>query len=298
MSGVNSLFGIPKEPCVVAEKVAMRYRVMSTEVQAKRSNRGGKFLQRFKPRPNTVTVNALNELSLVVRRGESVGVIGRNGSGKSTLMKLVSGQVRPTGGAIHASSTPIMLGVNAALVPELSGDQNVILGGLAMGLSRDEIDDRFDEIVEVSGLEKSIHLPMKSYSSGMGARLRFAIAACGNPEILLVDEALNTGDAQFAARSKRRMDQLRESAGCVLLVSHSLTTIKDMTGRVVWLDKGDLIMDGDPKLVTKKYMEFTKLLAKGNNNSAFALLAELRTSLEMSNIISATGSGRRAAVKR
>ncbi|AIY00865.1 ABC transporter, ATP-binding protein [Arthrobacter sp. PAMC 25486] len=282
----------------MAEKVAMRYRVISTEVQAKRPNIGGKVLQRFKPRPNTVTVNALNELSLVVRRGESVGVIGRNGSGKSTLMKLVSGQVRPTSGAIHASSTPIMLGVNAALVPELSGDQNVILGGLAMGLTRDEIDDRFDEIVEVSGLEKSIHLPMKSYSSGMGARLRFAIAACGNPEILLVDEALNTGDAQFAARSKRRMDELRESAGCVLLVSHSLTTIKDMTGRVVWLDKGDLIMDGDPKVVTKKYMEFTKLLAKGNNNSAFALLAELRTSLEMSNIVSPTASGRRAAGKR
>lgn len=298
MSGISRHFSFDADPCVVAENVAMRYRVISTEVQAKIPTIGGKFLQRFKPRPNTVTVNALNDLSLVVRRGESVGVIGRNGSGKSTLMKLVSGQVRPTSGAIHASSTPIMLGVNAALVPELSGDQNVILGGLAMGLSMEEIEDRFDEIVEVSGLETSIHLPMKSYSSGMGARLRFAIAACGNPEILLVDEALNTGDAQFAARSKRRMDELRESAGCVLLVSHSLTTIKDMTGRVVWLDKGDLIMDGDPKEITKKYMEFTKLLAKGNNNSAFALRAELRASLEIANIVSATGAGRRASVKR
>lgn len=296
MSAGSPLHMGSSEPCVVAENVAMKYRVVSTEEQKKAPPMGLKFLQRLKPRPSTVTVNALNELSFVVRRGESVGVIGRNGSGKSTLMKLVSGQIRPTSGAIHATSTPIMLGVNAALVPELSGDQNVILGGLAMGLTREQIDDRFDEIVEVSGLENSIHLPMKSYSSGMGARLRFAIAACGNPEILLVDEALNTGDAQFAARSKRRMDELRDQAGCVLLVSHSLSTIKSMTGRVVWLDKGDLIMDGDPKEVTKKYMEFTKLLANGNNNSAFALRAELRSSLEIAKIVSATARGRRVAV--
>ncbi|WP_343037918.1 ABC transporter ATP-binding protein [Arthrobacter wenxiniae] len=276
----------------MADNVAMKYQVISTEEQTEVPRFGWKILQRFTPRPNTVTVHALNRLSLVVRRGESVGIIGRNGSGKSTLMKLVSGQVRPTGGAIHASSTPIMLGVNAALVPELSGDQNVVLGCLAMGLSRDEIDARFDEIVEVSGLEKSIHLPMKSYSSGMGSRLRFAIAACGNPEILLVDEALNTGDAQFAARSKRRMDELREKAGCVLLVSHSLDTIKDMTGRVVWLDKGDLIMDGNPKDVTKKYMEFTNHLARGNNISAHGLRADVMASLEVANVVNQRGGDR------
>jgi teichoic acid transport system ATP-binding protein len=289
---VDDLFAnMVPDPCIVADKVAMKYRVVSTEESKAAQPTGLKLLRRLNPRPNSVTVNALNELSLVVHRGESVGVIGRNGSGKSTLMKLVSGQVRPTSGAIHASSTPIMLGVNAALVPDLSGDQNVILGCLAMGLTRDEIDERFDEIVEVSGLEKSIHLPMKSYSSGMGSRLRFAIAACANPEILLVDEALNTGDAQFAARSKRRMDELRSKAGCVLLVSHSLDTIKDMTERVVWLDKGDLIMDGNPKDVTKTYMAFTKHLAKGNNISAQALRAETRAALEVSNIID-TSQGR------
>jgi len=296
MSEADDLAGLTSDPCIVADKVAMKYKVVSTEVQPAEPSLGWKLLKRLRPRPNMVSVNALNELSLVVRRGESVGVIGRNGSGKSTLMKLVSGQVRPTGGAIHASSTPIMLGVNAALVPELSGDQNVILGCLAMGLSRDEIDERFEEIVEVSGLEKSIHLPMQSYSSGMGSRLRFAIAACGNPEILLVDEALNTGDAQFAARSKRRMDELREKAGCVLLVSHSLETIKDMTGRVVWLDKGDLIMDGSPKDVTKKYMEFTRLLAKGNNISAQELRAEVRASLEVANIVNDSSMGHHFAV--
>ncbi|WP_349361589.1 ABC transporter ATP-binding protein [Arthrobacter antibioticus] len=244
-----------------------------------------KLMRMLNPLSNTVTVHAIKELSLVINRGESVGVIGRNGSGKSTLMKLVSGQVRPSIGAVHASSTPIMLGVNAALVPELSGDQNVVLGCLAMGLSHAQIAERFDEIVEVSGLGKSIHLPMKSYSSGMGSRLRFAVAASANPEILLVDEALNTGDAQFAARSKQRMDQLRSEAGCVLLVSHSLPTIRQMTTRTIWLDKGELIMDGSSKEVTKAYMVFTKDLAKGNHDSATRFRAETQASLEKINIV-------------
>lgn len=285
MSVAELLTKLQPTPCIVAESVAMRYRVPSTEVREDTRYGHLKILRKLNPLPNTVTVHALNELSLVVNRGESVGVIGRNGSGKSTLMKLVSGQIRPSSGAIHASNTPIMLGVNAALVPELSGDQNVVLGCLAMGLTHEEIAARFDEIVEVSGLEKSIHLPMKSYSSGMGSRLRFAIAACANPEILLVDEALNTGDAQFAARSKRRMDELRSEAGCVLLVSHSLSTIREMTTRTIWLDKGDLIMDGTSKDVTKAYTAFTKELSKGNNISADRLRSEAREQLASVNVI-------------
>lgn len=285
MSVAEMLTGLQPTPCVVAGNVAMRYRVPSTEVPEDTRYPHMKFLRALNPLPNTVTVHALNELSLVVNRGESVGVIGRNGSGKSTLMKLVSGQIRPSRGAIHASSTPIMLGVNAALVPELSGDQNVVLGCLAMGLSHEEIAARFDEIVEVSGLEKSIHLPMKSYSSGMGSRLRFAIAACANPEILLVDEALNTGDAQFAARSKQRMDELRAQAGCVLLVSHSLDTIKEMTSRTIWLDKGDLIMDGPSDDVTRAYWHFTNELSKGNNITAQRMRSEAMASLNAVNVI-------------
>lgn len=285
MSVADMLTRLRPTPCVVAEKVAMRYRVPSTEVPEDTRYPHMKFLRALNPLPNTVTVHALNELSLVVNRGESVGVIGRNGSGKSTLMKLVSGQIRPSSGAIHAASTPIMLGVNAALVPELSGDQNVVLGCLAMGLTHEEIASRFDEIVEVSGLEKSIHLPMKSYSSGMGSRLRFAIAACANPEILLVDEALNTGDAQFAARSKRRMDELRAQAGCVLLVSHSLDTIKEMTSRTIWLDRGDLIMDGPSQDVTRAYWRFTNELSKGNNITAQRMRSDAMASLDAVNVI-------------
>jgi teichoic acid transport system ATP-binding protein len=271
---------IAGHPCVVVDRVRMRYRVASSETLEQPG--GGvrrRFLNRAVRKPNMVTVQALNELSLVVERGESVGIIGRNGSGKSTLMKIISGQSKPTAGAVYASSTPIMLGVNAALVQDLSGDQNVILGCLAMGMSRAEADKKFESIVELSGLEKSIHLPMKSYSSGMASRLRFAIAASVDPEILLVDEALNTGDAQFADRSKRRMDELRATAGCVFLVSHSLETISDMCTRVVWLDKGDLIMDGEPAVAIRAYQEFTGHLSKGNNNSASKILEDAKAVL-------------------
>jgi teichoic acid transport system ATP-binding protein len=276
---------IEGHPCVVVDSVQMRYRVASSEASAKvAKGPGPRLLRRAVRQSNMVTVDALNELSLVVERGESVGIIGRNGSGKSTLMKIISGQDKPTSGAVYASSTPIMLGVNAALVPDLSGDQNVILGCLAMGMSRTEADEKFDGIVDLSGLEKSIHLPMRSYSSGMASRLRFAIAAAVDPEILLVDEALNTGDAQFGDRSKRRMDELRQQAGCVFLVSHSLDTILDMCTRVIWLDKGDLIMDGDPVAAVKAYQDFTRHLSKGNNNSASNILLDAKAVLKSTEV--------------
>ncbi|NQD89759.1 ABC transporter ATP-binding protein, partial [Paenarthrobacter sp. CM16] len=232
------------------------------------------------------------EISLVVERGESVGIIGRNGSGKSTMMKLISGQVAPTHGAVYASSTPVLLGVNAALVPELSGDQNVVLGCLAMGMTREQIDARFDSIVEVSGLDSAIFLPMKTYSSGMASRLRFAIAASVNPEILLVDEALNTGDAQFNNRSKARMDELRAQAGCVFIVSHGLDTIRDMCSRVIWLDKGELIMDGPAEDVTATYKDFSSNLSRGNNLTAAGIKDEARANLVATRVLE-RASGRR-----
>lgn len=285
MDATEDTVFIEGNPCVVLDAVRMTYTVPSTasgvsvDVSLQR-----RILNKIVSRQSNVRVDALNEISLVVERGESVGIIGRNGSGKSTMMRLISGQERATAGSVYASSTPIMLGVNAALVPDLSGDQNVILGCLAMGMERSVIDQKFDSIVELSGLEKSIHLPMKSYSSGMGSRLRFAIAAAVDPEVLLVDEALNTGDAQFVDRSRKRMDELRRNAGCVFLVSHSLSTIDDMCTRVLWLDQGDLIMDGKPKETTGAYKDFTDHLAKGNNTSAAKIKDEARANLTITEI--------------
>jgi len=283
MAEVEEVVQVDGHPCVVVDRVEMRFRVPSTEASSTDIQHRG-MIRRLNRKTNLVTVRALNELSLVVERGESVGIVGRNGSGKSTLMKLISGQLKASSGSVLASSTPVMLGVNAALVPDLSGDQNIVLGCLAMGLKRQEIDRRFDQIVELSGLEKSIHLPMKSYSSGMSSRLRFAIAASLDPEILLVDEALSTGDAQFSDRSKKRMDELRAQAGCVFLVSHSLGTITDMCTRALWLDKGDLIMDGEPEEAVKAYKEFSAQLSKGNQVSAAKIKDEARANLVATQI--------------
>lgn len=293
MVAIDEALFLDGPPCVVIDKVKMTYRVQSSDERSvsKRGLKGA--LRKVLQRPNLVTVSALKEISLVVERGESVGIIGRNGSGKSTMMKLISGQVAPTQGGVYASSTPILLGVNAALVPELSGDQNVVLGCLAMGMDMDQIDAQFESIVELSGLDSAIYLPMKSYSSGMASRLRFAIAAAVNPEILLVDEALNTGDAQFSNRSKARMDELRSQAGCVFIVSHSLDTIRDMCSRVIWLDKGELIMDGTPEETTQLYQDFSSHLSKGNNISAARIKDEARANLVATQILE-RATGRRA----
>ncbi|MET3901809.1 ATP-binding cassette domain-containing protein [Paenarthrobacter sp. 4246] len=293
MGAIDSTAFLDGPPCVVIDKVRMTYRVPSSDGRSTSSRRGirGRITSLLE-RPNLVTVSALKEISLVVERGESVGIIGRNGSGKSTMMKLISGQVAPTHGAVYASSTPVLLGVNAALVPELSGDQNVVLGCLAMGMTKEQIDARFDSIVEVSGLDSAIFLPMKTYSSGMASRLRFAIAASVNPEILLVDEALNTGDAQFNNRSKARMDELRAQAGCVFIVSHGLDTIRDMCSRVIWLDKGELIMDGPAEDVTATYKDFSSNLSRGNNLTAAGIKDEARANLVATRVLE-RASGRR-----
>ena len=293
MVAIDEAVFLDGPPCVVVDRVKMTYKVPSSIERSTSTRKGIRgSLRKLLGRENLVTVSALKELSLVVERGESVGIIGRNGSGKSTLMKLISGQAAPTDGAVYASSTPVLLGVHAALVPDLSGDQNVVLGCLAMGMDMDQIEAQFYSIVELSGHESDIYLHMNSYYSGMDSRLRFSIAAAVNPEILLVDEALNTGDAQFNDRSKARMDELRAQAGCVFIVSHSLDTIRNMCTRVIWLDKGELIMDGSSEETTNLYQEFSSNLSKGNNITAARIRDEARANLVATQIMERS-SGRR-----
>ncbi|OMH24532.1 polysaccharide/polyol phosphate ABC transporter ATP-binding protein [Tersicoccus phoenicis] len=282
-------------PCVVVDRATVSYRVPTTSKRADEGHQGSGLYDRLRRRTTKVTVSALNEISLVVNHGESVGVIGRNGSGKSTLVKLISGQARPSSGAIYASSTPAMLGVNAALVPSLSGDQNITLGCLAMGMTPQQVDEKFEQIVELTGLGDTINLPMATYSSGMASRLQFAIATSIDPEILLIDEALNTGDAQFVDRTKARMDELRDQAGCVVLVSHSLPTIRSMCSRVLWLDRGDLVMDGDPTEVALQYENFAVRLSAGDTTGADQMKSEAMDALGRVHIRMAGRESRRRA---
>jgi teichoic acid transport system ATP-binding protein len=168
-------------------------------------------------------------------------------------MRAIAGLTPIQGGAVYASAKPALLGVGAVLFPNLSGEKNILLGGLAMGFGRKDMLDNTEAITKFAGLEEFIDLPMRTYSSGMSARLRFAIAASRDHDILIIDEALAVGDQEFRNRSEARMREMRDSAGTVFLVSHSMKSILDTCTRVIWIEKGELIMDGDPLEVINAY---------------------------------------------
>src|SRR5690606_11552821 len=201
-------------------------------------------------------VHAVRGVSFVARRGEAIGLIGSNGSGKSTLLRAVAGLLPPESGRVYTDGQPSLLGVNAALMNDLSGERNVVLGCLAMGMTPAEVRERYDGIVDFSGINDKgdfISLPMRTYSSGMAARLRFAIAAARDHDVLLIDEALATGDRAFRRRSEKRIKELRERAGTVFLVSHSNKSIRDTCDRAIWLERGELVMDGPAGEVVDAY---------------------------------------------
>ncbi|MGP5220508.1 ABC transporter ATP-binding protein [Arthrobacter rhombi] len=243
-----------RRPVVVVEDLHVRYKVYSSGKSA--GSAGGRRLM-TKTR-GLREVHAVKGVSFTAYENESIGIIGSNGSGKSTLMRSIVGLTPPASGAVFATSRPNMLGVGAALIPELSGDKNITLGGLALGYSRKEVESMRRDIIEFAELEDFIDLPMRTYSSGMSARLKFAIAASKQHEILIVDEALAVGDARFRKRSEARIRQIREEAGTVFLVSHSMKSILDTCNRVLWINKGVLEMDGDAEEVVKAYKESKK----------------------------------------
>ena len=215
-----------------------------------------KLLQRGARQPAVREVKAVRGITFSAKHGESIGIIGVNGSGKSTLLRAIAGLIPPAAGSVHVASSPSLLGVNAVLMKNLTGERNIMIGALALGLTTRQVKERYQEIVDFADLGEFVNLPMKAYSSGMGARLRFAISAAAVPDILMVDEALATGDAAFRAKSKAKMDKIRESAGTVFLVSHSLATIQNMCTRVLWVHEGKLGMDGEPDEVCARYKQF------------------------------------------
>jgi teichoic acid transport system ATP-binding protein len=203
-------------------------------------------------------VHAVRGVSFVAQHGEAIGIVGINGSGKSTLLRAITGLIPPRSGSVWVDGEPALLGVNAALMPQMTGAKNIEIGGLALGMTPKQIDEKFDEVVDFADIGDFVDLPMKTYSSGMSARLRFAISSAATPDILMVDEALATGDAAFKARSKERIDEVRRGAGTIFLVSHSISTIEAMCTRVLWMHKGQLVMDGPVDEVTAEYKKFVR----------------------------------------
>ncbi|MUL41151.1 ABC transporter ATP-binding protein [Streptomonospora sp. PA3] len=204
-------------------------------------------------------VHAIKGVSFTAYRGEAIGVIGSNGSGKSTILRAIAGLMPAERGRVYTDGQPSLLGVNAALMNDLSGERNVILGCLAMGMTPQEAYEKRDDIIKFSGINEKgdfSSLPMRAYSSGMAARLRFAIASAKNHDVLMIDEALATGDRKFRKRSEARIRELRAEAGTVFLVSHSNKSIRDTCDRVLWLESGSLVMDGPTEEVLEAYEEF------------------------------------------
>jgi teichoic acid transport system ATP-binding protein len=198
-------------------------------------------------------VHAVRGVSFTAYRGEAIGLIGPNGSGKSTLLRAVAGLMAPSHGAVWTRGQASLLGVSAAMMGAMSGEQNIVLGCLAIGMTPAEIAEEYQSIIDFAGIGEFVDMPMNTYSSGMGARLRFAIAAARTPDILLIDEALATGDAQFRRRSEKRILELRQEAGTVFLVSHGLGIIRDSCTRAIWLEGGKIVLDGDVDTVVDAY---------------------------------------------
>jgi len=239
-------------PTVIVEDLHIVYRVGA--------GRGGNApasmmrLLRRQPRQGVREVHAVRGVSLRAHRGEAVGLVGRNGSGKSTLLRAVAGLLPAASGAVFTEGQPSLLGVNAALMNDLTGDRNIVLGCLAMGMTPSQTAEAYDRIIDFAGVDmKFIDLPMNTYSSGMAARLRFAIASAKAHDVLLVDEALATGDAEFRRKSERRIEQMREGASTVFLVSHQHAVVRDTCSRAIWLDQGQVVMDGPAGEVIDAY---------------------------------------------
>ena len=199
---------------------------------------------------------ALRDVSFEVQEGEVLGIIGRNGAGKSTLLKILSRITEPTAGRVALRGrVSSLLEVGTGFHPELSGRENIFLNGAVLGMTRTEVRRKFDEIVEFSGVERFLDTPVKRYSSGMYVRLAFAVAAHLDPEILIVDEVLAVGDAEFQRKCLGKMDEVARRAGrTVLVVSHNMGTVKSLCSRGIWLENGAVREMGDPQDLTGRYL--------------------------------------------
>ncbi|GAA1024287.1 ABC transporter ATP-binding protein [Acrocarpospora pleiomorpha] len=242
-------------PTVIVDDLHIVYKVYGAASEAEKGNAVNALLRLVKRqgRPQMKEIHAVKGVSFVARHGDAIGIIGRNGSGKSTLLRAIAGLLPPHKGAVFTDGQPSLLGVNAALMKELTGERNIVLGCYAMGMSPAEVRAQYDDIVDFSGIGEFVQFPMSTYSSGMGARLRFAIASAKTHDVLLIDEALATGDREFKRKSQERIMQMRKSAGTVFLVAHNLDVIEETCNRVIWLHKGKIKMDGDPKEVISAY---------------------------------------------
>ena len=238
------------QPIIQLENVSVSYRLPSERIGTFKEYAIRKLQRKIK-------INkfwALTDVTLRVNRGEVFGLIGNNGAGKSTMLKVISKVLKPTKGrvVVYGRIAPL-LELGAGFHPELSGRENIFLNGALLGYSRSEMESVFDEIVEFSELEQFINSPVRTYSSGMFARLGFAVATAHMPEILILDEILSVGDEAFQRKCNLRMKGFQQDGATVLMVSHALSMLEGMCNRIAWIDHGKIQGVGEPREVIAAY---------------------------------------------
>lgn len=223
---------------------------------------------------------ALNDVSFEIKKGETVGIIGKNGAGKSTLLKIITGVLTPTSGSVHVNGRiASLLELGAGFNPEYTGVENIYFQGSLMGYTHEEMEAKVDDIVQFADIGDFVHQPVKMYSSGMFARLAFAVNINVNPDVLIVDEALSVGDAAFQRKCFARMETMRSQGKTIVFVSHSEGSVVSLCNRALWINNGEKIIDGTPKLVTGLYMKY------GNENK----IDKTKVESEYENLVNVQG---------
>ncbi|MDP9832876.1 ABC transporter ATP-binding protein [Trueperella abortisuis] len=266
---------------IIVNNVSVNYLTSSSDPrQRKNAPLNQKIIGRLLGRTPKVLVPAVKDVSFVTYEGDFIGLLGANGAGKSTLLRVLSGGEPPSSGVVYAQSRPSLLGVNGALLPELSGIENATLGLLALGFTPKEAEERLPEIEDFCSIGDAIYRPMKTYSSGMAARLRFAISTAARPDILLIDEALSTGDSTFQRKSEERMNAMLEDTGTIFLVSHSAQMIERMCNRAIWMHNGSIVTDGEAKRVSAWYQQWSVNVSNHDVEAANKVMAKARYSYQ------------------
>lgn len=235
---------------IFVENVTMDYRIQQENIKSIKEY----LVNAIRGRITYREFRALDGINLHIQPGEVCGIVGRNGAGKSTLLKVIAGVLTPTEGQVHINGNIApMLELGAGFDQDLTARENIFLNGAILGYSKDFLEKRFDDIVAFSELEEFIEQPVRTFSSGMMMRLAFSIATLVEPEVLIVDEILSVGDGHFQKKSETRMRELMSGGTTVLMVSHALQQIRDLCNRVIWLDHGKVIMDGETHEVCDAY---------------------------------------------
>jgi len=219
----------------------------------------GKLGDINKGKPKLKTIHSLDGVSFTVKKGEMLGIIGLNGSGKTTLLRIISGVYKPDSGSVEVSGKMApLLQIGTGFHPELNAEENIIMYGLLLGLGKDEIKAKVSSIIEFAELQNFTEMKLKNYSTGMKARLGFSTALQVDPDILLVDEVLAVGDAAFKEKSAKAFLSFKDAGKTVLYTTHNISNVSKLSDRVLLIDKGKLVMIGDPEKVVEKYREIVK----------------------------------------